>query len=231
MRSQRLSRNSTATQTVSPPQVSTAVGADADLPGIYFSEMGMLKATVRAELANVLKMPKSLTSSMKIELNFKAIPFSAMVRLFSGAETHTSPEGNVMVGLIRCMELLNDSMHMEEVLQNGMGCCKLVVPESALVGRSVLSFAPTWQIWSKASESGALETIISGFLVILDESGEMRTPPDHTCVPPPSPQPPSQRSSDPPDRGWPDVEACARTCVAPSVFVCACTVPARAVSL
>ena len=144
------------------------------------SMLSMLRATVYAELGGVLKMPKSTTASMKIELSFKAIPYEAMLAIFPSAETLVSPEGNVTIGLIRSMATLNTEMNMESVLVHGKGCCKLAIPETALVGRSVLSFAPTWQIWSRTAQSGALETMLSGFLVILDESGELRNPPNHT---------------------------------------------------
>ena len=178
LKAQRLDRVSTGTQTGLPSTRSVSVEATAST--FFISEVSMLRATVYAELSNVLRMPKSETSSMVIELSFKGIPYQAMLQIFSTAETHKSPEGDVTTGLIRSMAQLNQEIQMETVLAQGMGCCKLVLPGDALVGRSVLSFAPTWTIWSKTAPSGAVETILSGFLVILDESGMMRTPPNHT---------------------------------------------------
>ena len=183
LRAQRLAGLNKATQTGSPIQTkSTATDMGSEIESIFISSTSMLRATVYSELANYLRMPKSETSAMQIELSFKAIPYAAMLQVFPAAETHISPDRQVTIGLIRSMEVLNHEMKMETVLPHcGMGCCKLVLPETALVGRSVLSFAPTWQIWSKTHPSGVLETMLSGFLVILDESGEMRTPPDHTA--------------------------------------------------
>ena len=147
--------------------------------GIFFSQISMLSATVYTELGNVLRMPRSTTASMVIELAFKAIPYEAMIQLFPGSETHQAPTGNVTTGLTRSMYALNDQIQMENVLVHGKGCCKLVLPDAALVGRSILSFAPTLTIWSKTADSGALETILTCFLVIMDEGGSLRTPPDH----------------------------------------------------
>ena len=112
--------------------------------------MSMLEATVYAELATVLRMPtapsESRNPTMQIKLSFKAIPYDAMVELFPVAETMTSPSGAVTTGLIRNMHTPNQQINMEKVLPHGKGCCKLVLPETAMVGRSVLSFSPNWQI-------------------------------------------------------------------------------------
>ena len=183
----KIAQHSKSTQTeVSPPQMTTraSVGVDATQPGMFFSMVSMLKATVYAELATHLRMPNSERAAMQIEITFKAVPYDALLAIFPEAETHHSPDGRVTTGLVRSMYSLNTQLEMESVIPHGKGCCKLVLPDSALVGRSILSFTPTWQIWSKISETGALETLLSGYLVILDESGEMRTPPNHTCATP-----------------------------------------------
>lgn len=56
-----------------------------------------------------------------------------------------------------------------------------MLPTTALVGRSLLAYMPPFQVWCKTdAESGAVMSILTGWIVILDESGELRTPPNHT---------------------------------------------------
>ena len=184
LKATKINSNTKWTQTDPLPQktppTTTTVGSDATVPGIYISTVQMLTATVHAELACVLRMPKSDTSSMIIELTFKAIPYEAMLQVFPSCETHHSPDGAVTTGLIRSMGTLDSTIKMEQNMAHGLGCCKLVLPDTALVGRSILAFAPTFQIWTKVTEFGALETMLSCYLVILDESGELREPPNKT---------------------------------------------------
>ena len=142
----RLEKNTKATQTPPTSTCSTpttlSVGTDTTMPGIYISMVPMLSATVFAELANVLRMPQSDTATMQIELSYKAIPFEALLQVFHQAEPHWAADGMVATGLIRSMNVLNDQLKLENHLVHGRGCCKLVIPNSALVGRSILAMAP-----------------------------------------------------------------------------------------
>jgi len=99
---------------------------------------------------------------MEIELHFPALPYDAVHAIFPAAETLTSPDSAVTTGLIRSMQQLNETIVMEQSIPHGKGACKLVLPDTALVGRSILSFAPTWQLWSGTSEDGSLRTMITG---------------------------------------------------------------------
>ena len=53
------------------------------------------------------------------------------------------------------MEQLNQMLPMGSFLTHGVGCCKLILPESALVGRALIGFSPIFQIWCKAYPSGS----------------------------------------------------------------------------
>ena len=79
------------------------------------------------------------------------------------------------------MAKLNSMLEMDELLDHGLGCGKLVMPAGARVGRTLLSFAPPMQIWCQEKRgSKVLQVVITAWLVLLDESGELRSPPNHT---------------------------------------------------
>ena len=92
-------------------------------------------------------------------------------------ERHASPDGWTETGFVRSMERLNNLITMPEAMF-GVGCCKLVLPPDARVGRAILSFAPTWQVWCSVDPATlACQAVLSGWLVVLEESGQLRTPP------------------------------------------------------
>ena len=82
------------------------------------------------------------------------------------------------VAVIRGMDDLFDSIAMETLphMQHGLGCTKLVLPNSALVGRTLLSFAPTFRIRTVLLH-GVLTSLILCWMVMLDEGGTMQIPP------------------------------------------------------
>ena len=118
---------------------------------------------------------------MDVRLELNGVPAAGLRLIYPEAEWLTSPDGSTETTLVRSMEQLNRLVVMDRELDHGRGCCKLVLPADARVGRAILAFAPVWQVWCKQDpESLAYHSVISGWLVVLDESGELRTPPNHS---------------------------------------------------
>jgi hypothetical protein len=133
------------------------------------------------ELGNRLKMPNSLEAHMEMKVDFPGITATGWRTIFPSFEWHVSEDLSTQVGLMLNPAGLNQALSMNVVNLEAVGCSKLVLPATALVGRSVLAYAPPFKVWCKEdAESGAVLSILTGFLVILDESGELRTPPNHS---------------------------------------------------
>ena len=143
-----------------------------------------LRATLCRELATRMKIPNSLNAEMKLVMDFPGISATAWRTVFpEGNSTWmTSPDGQTETGLILSMAELNSALKMEKYLEDkwGMGCTRLHLPATGYVARTLISFSPPWQIWSRKEEDGAISSIITCWMVLLDESGELRTPPNHT---------------------------------------------------
>ena len=147
----------------------------------FLTSTSSMRSTLYRELGSRLKMPNSLEAHMAVKVDFPGIPATGWKELFPSLEWHLSEDGATEVGMTLDPDILNQALSMERCSHYGLGCCKLVLPGSALVGRSCLAFVPPFQVWCNSeTESGALQSILTAYLVILDESGELRTPPNHT---------------------------------------------------
>ena len=148
----------------------------------FLTSSSSLRSTMYRELGNRLKMPNSMEAHMAVKVEFPGIPASGWKSLFPKLEWHLSPDGLTEVGVTLSPQVLNQALSMERIHAQAIGCCKLALPATALVGKSVLAFMPPFQVWCQtdAAESGSLQSILTAYLVILDESGELRTPPNHT---------------------------------------------------
>ena len=178
---------STSTQTVPwapTPELTLDVTRDSSRRlGQYMTDIRCLRATVRGQLKSHLRMPTTESASMKVNITFLSTPLMAWKMpygkdSFEWHSTRTRME-SVHVGLLQSPRKLNETLDMGKNMQYGNGSCKLAVPEKG-VARSIISYAPTFEVWHKAQIDGTMESVLSGFLVILDESGEMRTPPNHS---------------------------------------------------
>ena len=176
----------TSTQTdpwVAPaPEMTLEVTRDSSRRlGQYMTDIRCLRATVRDQLKSHLRMPTTESACMKVNISFLSTPLMAWKMLygkdsFEWHSTRTKTE-STHVGLLQSPRKLNQTLDLGKNMQYGNGSCKLVVPEKG-VAKSIISYAPTFQVWHKAKADGTMESVLSGFLVILDESGEMRKPPD-----------------------------------------------------
>ena len=173
-----------ATQTESALALGTPqqqLAARAAALDYFVAPLSSLRSTLRGLMRQVLRMPSSAEAAMDVRLELQGIPASAFRCVYPEAVWLTSPDGSVETGLVRSMTTLNNMISMEHDLEHGLGCCKLVLPAEARVGRAIIAFAPTWQVWCRQDpETLACRAVISSWMVILDESGELRTPPNHT---------------------------------------------------
>ena len=152
--------------------------------GQFITDARVLRATVRAQLKSHLRMPGGDNASMKIILEYHSIPMMAWRMLFraNSVEWHSRRDSkkSTHTGLIKSPRLLNTLLNMGAAFQYGMGACRLVVaPSSGATGRSVIAFVPMLQIWHESTSDGAMQSMLTCFLVVIDESGEMRTPPNN----------------------------------------------------
>jgi hypothetical protein len=142
-----------------------------------------LRASLYRELANRMKIPNSLTADMQIRVEFPGVPPGAWKTVFPEPRTQwlTSPDGATQTGLILSMSDLNLALRMENrITDTGLGCTRLHSPPTAFVSRTLISFTPPMQIWCKTEEDGAVSSMMTCWMVLLDESGELRAPPNHT---------------------------------------------------
>ena len=116
-----------------------------------------------------------------MRMGLQGVPAAPFKLIFPEADWLVSPDGFTETGLVRSMAKLNSMLEMDELLDHGLGCGKLVMPAGARVGRTLLSFAPPMQIRCQEKRgSKVLQVVITAWLVLLDESGELRSPPNHT---------------------------------------------------
>ena len=142
-----------------------------------------VRQTLYRELANRLKMPCSLTAEMRVVMDFPGIPAPAWKMVFPPPTTEwmTSEDGETQTGLLLSMAELNNTIDMKMRLacNHVIGCTRLHLPPSAQVGKTLISLAPPLQIWIKKEPDGAVSSMVTCWIVLLDESGDLRTPPNH----------------------------------------------------
>ena len=151
--------------------------------GQFTTDARCLRATVKDCLKAHLRMPSSANASMQVTMPFSAIPLMAWKMLYPKGiiEWHSerTKDKSTHVGLILCPQVLNTALDLGTMMYYGKGCTKLVVPPDGGAARSMIGYAPPFKIWHQASANGTMQSMLSAYLVILDESGEMRTPPNH----------------------------------------------------
>jgi hypothetical protein len=131
------------------------------------------------QLGSRLKMPNSLEAHMEVKVEVPGIPACGWRTIFPSFQWHVSEDSLTEVGMTLEPTVLNQALSMATCSPQAVGCSKLVLPATALVGRSLLAYVPPFQVWCKReAESGAMQSILTGYMVILDESGELRTPPN-----------------------------------------------------
>ena len=161
-----------------------ATRAQARHHGQFLTDARVLRASVRTLMKSHLRMPGTTTAAMELRLDFSSLPLMAWRMLFEqdSFEWHSQrgPTKSTHVGIIRSPRQLNSLLDMGRQIEFGIGSCRLVVPPgTGQVGRSVIGYVPTFQLWHQALSDGTMTSVLTAFLVILDESGEMRTPPNH----------------------------------------------------
>ena len=149
--------------------------------GHYTTDIHCLRATLRRELQTHLKMPSSVNPSLEVNIPFKAVPLAAWKMLFGSAvQWHERKTKTVytFTGLITDPKVLNSTkaLDLQEIVPYCLDMCKLVFPSSSREARSMLSYAPAFTIWHQTKSDGTMESMISCKMIILDESGETRTP-------------------------------------------------------
>lgn len=154
----------------------------------FVTERRSLLMTLKKLLRSHLKMPSMQNASLHVTIPFNTIPGSAWMGLFPATmmEWHQQKEAgakNTFTGLMLdpMKVMLCKTLDLSELMSNAMGPCKAVVSPSGSGAQTILSYVPPIQLWHQARNyDGTMESMISLFMIILDESGEMRTPPNHT---------------------------------------------------
>lgn len=159
--------------------------------GYFVTEKRSLLMTLKKHLRTHLKMPSMQNATMHITIPFSTIPVNAWMALFPSSmmEWHQQQENmkNTFTGLmLDPMKVMTcPTLDLSTVMDNAHGPCKAVLQSSSNSGaQSVLSYVPPVQLWHQARSDGTMESMVSLFMVVLDESGELRTPPNQAYTDP-----------------------------------------------
>ena len=152
--------------------------------GQFITDARCLRATVKSELKTHLRMPSTQSATMHVTVAFHAIPLMAWKMLFPKGSFEWHSERTQLksthVGLIMCPFKLNNILDLGTVITYGKGSTKLMVgADGKGAARSMLGYAPPFKVWHQACADDTMQSMLSCYMVILDESGELRTPPDH----------------------------------------------------
>ena len=187
------------TGTWMPPKLFHTIGTQTEAPSLrlvrhhastyqqYLTDRRCLLASVKKLLATHLRMPggpSATHATLQVTIPFHTIPLAGWKALFpqNTMEWHVDvkPQKVTSVGLIMdpWKVMSHSVLDLTARLEHAIGCCKAVVPPKGEV-KSVLAYTPPFKLWHQAAKNGEMESILSANVCILDESGELRTPPNH----------------------------------------------------